>query len=91
MKGFLQKMAYTIQTIILFSGLIISNYAPRSAEKLVYTQTEKSAVSFMMLICPIILVTLSLIVFSTKYKLHGEYMESIIKQINEKHSELKEG
>ncbi|MBR0535854.1 MAG: MFS transporter [Clostridia bacterium] len=91
MKGFLQKMAYTIQTIILFSGLIISNYAPRSAEKLVYTQAEKSAVSFMMLICPIILVTLSLIVFSTKYKLHGEYMESITKQINEKHSELKEG
>ena len=26
MKGFLQKMAYTIQTVILFSGLEISNY-----------------------------------------------------------------
>ena len=90
MKGFLQKMAYTIQTIILFSGLIISNYAPRSAEKLTYTQAEQSAVTFMMLICPIILVTLSLIVFSTKYKLHGEFMENITKQINEKHAEFKE-
>lgn len=91
MKGFLQKMAYTIQTIILFTGLIISNYTPKSAEKLVYTATEKSAVSFMMLICPIILITLSLIVFSTKYKLHGEFMENITKQINEKHEEFTQG
>ena len=90
MKGFLQKMAYTIQTIILFAGLIISNYTPKSAEKLTYTQAEQSAVSFMMLICPIILITLSLIVFSTKYKLHGEFMENITKQINEKHAEFKE-
>ena len=90
MKGFLQKMAYTIQTIILFAGLIISNYTPKSAEKLIYTAAEKSAVSFMMLICPIILITLSLIVFSTKYKLHGEFMENITKQINEKHAEFKE-
>ena len=44
----------------------------------------------MMLICPIVLVTLSLIVFSTKYKLHGEFMENITKQINEKHVEFKE-
>ena len=90
MKGFLQKMAYTIQTIILFSGLIISNYAPRSAEKLTYTQSEQNTITFMMLICPIVLVTLSLIVFSTKYKLHGEFMENITKQINEKHVEFKE-
>ena len=90
MKGFLQKMAYTIQTIILFSGLIISNYAPRSAEKLTYTQAEQNTITFMMLICPIVLVTLSLIVFSTKYKLHGEFMENITKQINEKHVEFKE-
>ena len=90
MKGFLQKMAYTIQTIILFAGLIISNYTPKSAEKLTYTQAEQSAVSFMMLVCPIILITLSLIVFSTKYKLHGEFMENITKQINEKHAEFKE-
>jgi Na+/melibiose symporter-like transporter len=81
-------MAYTIQTIILFAGLIISNYTPRSAEKLIYTSAEKSAVSFMMLICPIILITLSLIVFSSKYKLHGEFMENITKQINEKHKEF---
>jgi melibiose permease len=90
MKGFLQKMAYTIQTIILFSGLIISNYAPRSAEKLTYTQAEQNTITFMMLICPIVLVTLSLIVFSTKYKLHGEFMENITKQINEKHIAFKE-
>ncbi len=88
MKGFLQKMAYTIQTIILFAGLIISNYEARSETKLVYTVAEKSAISFMMLLCPIILITLSLIVFSFKYKLHGKFMENITKQINEKHAEL---
>ncbi len=86
MKGFLQKMAYTIQTIILFSGLTISKY-----ENGVYTAPVKSSISIMFLICPIILLVLSLIIFSTKFKLHGKYMESITEQINEKHAELKEG
>lgn len=88
MKGFLQKMAYTIQTIILFAGLIISDYKPRSETKLIYTSMEKGAISFMMLICPIIFVAISLIIFSVKYKLHGGFMENITKQINEKHAEL---
>ncbi len=86
MKGFLQKMAYTIQTIILFSGLTISQY-----EEGIYTPKVQSTISGMFLICPIILLVLSLIIFSTKFKLHGKYMESITQQINEKHEELKEG
>ena len=88
MKGFLQKMAYTIQTIILFSGLIISNYEARSETKLIYTAMEKNTISFMMLVCPLIFITLSLIIFSSKYKLHGEFMENITKQINERHEEF---
>ncbi len=86
MKGFLQKMAYTIQTIILFLGLTISKY-----EEGIYTPKVQSTISGMFLICPIILLVLSLIIFSTKFKLHGKFMESITEQINEKHAELKEG
>ena len=86
MKGFLQKMAYTIQTIILFAGLEISKYnenlhAQNSAE-------VKSAISFMMLVAPIILITLSLIIYTWKFKLHGKYMEEITEKINEKHEEI---
>ncbi len=83
MKGFLQKMAYTIQTIILFSGLTISNY-----ESGVYTPKVQSTISIMFLICPIILLVLSLVIFSTKFKLHGKFMESITAQINERHEEF---
>ena len=89
MKGFLQKMAYTIQTIILFTGLEISHYNENLHGN--NTPEVKSAISFMMLICPIILLLASLIIFSAKFKLHGEFMENITKQINEKHVELKEG
>ena len=82
MKGFLQKMAYTIQTIILFAGLEFSKYDENLAE--LNSAGVKSTISFMMLVAPIILITLSLIVFTLKFKLHGEYMESITKQITEK-------
>ena len=82
MKGFLQKMAYTIQTIILFSGLDISKYNENLHAR--NTPEVKSAISFMMLWAPVILLVLSLLVFTFKFKLHGEFMENITKQINEK-------
>lgn len=81
MKGFLQKMAYTIQTIILFSGLQISNYDETLGAA--NTATVKSSISFMMLGVPIILFVLSLIIFTFKFKLHGKYMEEITAKINE--------
>ncbi len=81
MKGFLQKMAYTIQTIILFSGLEASRYD----ENLHAMNTEgvKSAISLMMLVAPVVLFVLSFLVFTFKFKLHGKYMEEITAQINE--------
>ena len=85
MKGFLQKMAYTIQTIILFSGLDISKYN----ENLHAANAPgvKNAISFMMLWAPVILLILSFLVFTFKFKLHGEFMENITAQINEKRAE----
>ena len=80
MKGFLQKMAYTIQTIILFSGLEISHYNENLHAQ--NTEEVKSAISFMMLVAPAILIILSLIVYTTKFKLHGKFMEDITAQIS---------
>ncbi|MBQ8182759.1 MAG: MFS transporter [Clostridia bacterium] len=81
MKGFLQKMAYTVQTIILFSGLEISKY-----DETLHAANSvpvKNTISFMMLGIPIILFILSFIVFTFKFKLHGKYMEEITSKINE--------
>ncbi len=87
MKGFLQKMAYTIQTIVLFSGLTISKYNPVELGSS-HTPEAKTAISIIFLICPIILLVLSLIIFTTKFKLHGKFMENVTEQINEKHKEF---
>ena len=87
MKGFLQKMAYTIQTIILFAGLNISKYDGNLHSN--NPEAAKSAISLMMLVIPAILIILSLIIFSTKFKLHGEYMESITAELNTKNEGVK--
>lgn len=81
MKGFLQKMAYTIQTIILFSGLEISKYDEtlHSAN----ASNVKGTISFMMLGAPIILFVISFLIFTFKFKLHGKYMEEITAKIKE--------
>ncbi len=78
MKGFLQKMAYTIQTIILFGGLALVNYNEQitSATKEI-NDTTKSAIGFICFGAPAILVLLSLIVFSRKFKLHGELADRV--------------
>ena len=78
MKGFLQKMAYTIQTIILFGGLALVNYNKQitSATKEI-NATTKTAIGFICFGAPAILVLLSLIVFSKKFKLHGELADKV--------------
>ena len=81
MKGFLQKMAYTLQTVMLYSFLWGTKYNGD-----LHSQNAKAvhgSISFMMYIAPIVLLTASLIIFSTKYKLHGEYMDKITEQISD--------
>lgn len=79
MKGFLQKMAYTIQTIILFVSLGVSKYdgSLHNANP----ESAKLAITVMLTVIPPVLFVISLIIFSTKFKLHGEYMESITAQV----------
>ncbi len=88
MKGFLQKMAYTIQTVILFGGLALVNYNEQitSATKQI-NDTTKTAIGIICFGAPAVLVLLSLIVFSKKFKLHGELAEKVHDYIVEKRAE----
>ncbi len=85
MKGFLQKMAYTIQTIVLFGGLGIMNYNEQitSATKTINDAT-KSAIGVIAFAIPPILILLSFIVFTKKYKIHGELADKVHDYIAEK-------
>lgn len=78
MKGFLQKIAYTIQTIILFGGLGLMNYNSQimSATKQINSAT-KSAIGIIAFAIPPILMLLSLLVFTKKYKLYGELADKV--------------
>lgn len=91
MKGFLQKMAYTIQTIILFGGLGIMNYNSQitSATKQINAAT-KSAIGIIAFAIPPVLMLLSLLVFTRKYKLYGELSEKVHDYILQARSEKKE-
>ena len=81
MKGFLQKMAYTIQTIILYTGLSISNYDGElhSAN----SQAAHTSISIMMLVLPMVLMLLSFIVFTFKFKLNDKTMKEITEKLNQ--------
>lgn len=87
MKGFLQKMAYTIQTIILFCGLGLVNYNEQitSATKML-NDTTKNAIGFICFGIPPVLILLSLIIFSKKFKLYGELADKVHQFIVEKRS-----
>ena len=74
MKGFLQKMAYTLQTIILFSGLGLSGY---EGEAETQTALSQNTISVMTFVIPPILVLISFLVFSKKYKLYGELADKV--------------
>ncbi len=79
MKGFLQKMAYTIQTLIMYIGMSVTGY--NGDLHGANAPAVKSAFSVMMLILPFVFMIASLVVFSTKFKLHGAYMEDITAKV----------
>lgn len=94
MKGFLQKMAYTIQTLVLFGGLAIMNYNSQitSVTKEINEGT-KIGIGIICFAIPPVLILISLIVFSAKFKLHGELADKVheyIVQKREKESMLEQ-
>ena len=88
MKGFLQKMAYTLQTIILYASLALTRYdgSLHSANP----RSTHTAISAMMFIVPFVLMGASLMVYSTKFKLHGKTMEDITAQIEARRNSASE-
>lgn len=82
MKGFLQKMAYTIQTIILYSGLLVSHYDGELHS--LNPQAAHTSISVMMLVLPAVLMIASLIVFTFKFKLTDEKMKEITAMLSDK-------
>ncbi len=83
MKGFLQKMAYTIQTVFLFGGLGIMGYNKQISNGVINNAT-KNAIGILCFGVPPILLVISLIVFSAKFKIHGELKEHVHDHISSK-------
>lgn len=90
MKGFLQKMAYTIQTIFLFGGLAIVNYSDQVNNGRVFNDTTKSAIGLICFGIPAILIAVSFVVFTKKFKLHGELADKVHDHIVGKRNSEKE-
>ena len=81
MKGFLQKMAYTVQAIIMYATFTFTGY---DGEAAVQTPQAQSAISFLMFIVPPIMMITSLVIFSKKYKIFGDFKKEVLEAVNEK-------
>ncbi len=81
MKGFLQKMAYTIQAIIMYATFTVTGY---DGEALIQTAQAKSAISFLMFIVPPVMIITSLIIFTKKYKIFGDFKQEVLEAVSEK-------
>lgn len=87
MKGFLQKLAYTIQSLVYAVGLAVSHY-DGSLE--VQAPEAINAINTMMFIVPPLLIAASLIIFTKKYKLHGELADKVTEFVMNKKSAVEE-
>lgn len=81
MKGFLQKMAYTVQSIIMYAAFSLTGYNG-SAE--VQSAAANNAISFLMFIVPPVMIIISFIVFSRKYKIYGKFKTEVLNAVGEK-------
>ena len=84
MKGFLQKMAYTIQTIVLFGGLGLMNYNEQITTVKVVNETTKTGIGLICFGVPMLFFIVSLVVFRKKFKVYGELADKVHDYIIEK-------
>ncbi len=76
MKGFLQKMAYTIQTVVLFGSLWIMDYN-RQNRAGAFSPSTKTGIGLLAFGAPILFLFASLIVFRKKFKIYGKLADDI--------------
>lgn len=86
MKGFLQKMAYTFQSIIMYTCFLATRYDGFNGSAAANPAAQK-AISLMMFIVPPVMIAISLCIFLSKYKVHGELKSKIIDAINAKYED----
>jgi melibiose permease len=84
MKGFLQKMAYTIQTFVLFGGLGIMNYNAQITTDKVVNEATKTGIGLICFGVPMLFFLASLVVFRKKFKVYGELADKVHDYIIEK-------
>ena len=84
MKGFLQKMAYTMQTIVLFGGLGLMNYNEQIMTSIGLNDTTKTGIGVICFGVPMLFFLASLIVFRKKFKVYGELADKVHNYIIEK-------
>lgn len=84
MKGFLQKMAYTMQTIVLFGGLGMMNYNEQIMTSIGLNDETKTGIGVICFGAPMLFMLASLIVFRKKFKVYGELADKVHDYIIEK-------
>lgn len=84
MKGFLQKMAYTMQTIVLFGGLGLMSYNEQITANVGLNDTTKTGIGIICFGVPMLFFLASLIVFRKKFKVYGELADKVHDYIIEK-------
>ncbi len=81
MKGLLQKVAYTVQSIIMYAAFSMTGFDGNLAEQ---PESAKGAISFLMFIIPPAMMLLSLLIFSKKYKIYGDFKKEILETVSDK-------
>lgn len=85
MKGFLQKVAYTIQALVIGLGLALINYEEKAVSQ---PASVITGIPIMMFLIPPCLIIIGFFIFSSKYKLHGKYFDEVSQTVNQRHQEL---
>lgn len=87
MKGFLQKMAYTFQSIIMYAAFLATGYNGFNGTAAAANPAAKKAISALMFAVPPVMIAISLCVFVSKYKVFGEFKTKVTEAINNKYAD----
>ncbi len=89
MKGFLQKMAYTLQCIIMYAAFVATKYDfSGSSNAVMNNPGANSAIKAMMFIIPPVMLIISQIIFSKKYRIYGDFKREVLDTIIKKREEM---
>lgn len=77
MKSLLQKVAYSIQSVVMYFGLELSKYDGTLAKGVGQPQSAVLGINIMMFLIPPLFAIAALILFSKKYKLGEKQMETV--------------